>query len=78
MGGSEEEGAGLFSVVPSNKTRGNGHTIQNQEIQPEHKNTLFCFEGYQALAEVSQRSCGVTITGDTQNLMGHSPGQLSE
>ncbi|KAK4830092.1 hypothetical protein QYF61_008519, partial [Mycteria americana] len=44
-----------------------------QEIPPKCKKALFYREGGQTLELVAQRSCGVSIPGDTQTE--HSPGQ---
>lgn len=36
---------------------------------------FFTVRGSQTLAEVVQRSCGISILGDIQNMMRRSPGQ---
>jgi len=73
--GCKEEGTRLFSVVPSDSTRGNGAQTETQEVPSEHEETLFYCEGHRALAQVAQRGCGVSHLGDVQKPSGHGPGQ---
>jgi len=66
-------GAKLFSVVPSDRTRGNGHK-QAQEVPSEHEEELLPSEGDGALEQAAQGGCGVS-SGDIQDLPGRSPVQ---
>ena len=40
-GGCQEDGAKLFSVVPSNRTRGNGHKLKLRKFQLNTKKNFF-------------------------------------
>jgi len=48
QGGSKEDTARHFAVAPSDKTRGNGHTLK-QEVPSERLETLFHCGGDHAL-----------------------------
>jgi len=63
--------AGLFSLVRSDRTRGNGH---KQEVPSEHQETLLHCEDDRALARFACRGCGVSLPGNAQKLFGHGPG----
>jgi len=41
QGGCEEDGARLFSVVPSNRTRGNGHKLKQWKFQQDMRKNFF-------------------------------------
>ena len=43
-GGSEEELLRLFTVAPSDRTRGNGHKSKHIYISSEQKKNPFCIE----------------------------------
>jgi len=61
-------------VVLSARTRGSGHKLKHRRFPLNIKKHFYC-EGGQALAEVAQRSCGISILGGVQKAPGHGPGQ---
>lgn len=68
-----KEGAKYFSVVPTDRTRGNRHKFQYVTFC---LNTTKHFSTGQMLGQVAQRGSGVFITGGARKPARHSPKQL--
>ena len=65
--------ARLFSMVYSHRTRSNGLKLEHRKF---HINMWKNFKNFCTLrVMVTQRGCGVSFSGDIQDLSGHLPMQ---
>ena len=83
--GYQEGRTSLFSVVPNDRIRANGHRKFNFKIRQNTFLGVFCLFGFgvflkscedgQTLDQAVQRSCGASILADNQNPNVQSPKQ---
>ena len=69
-GGCREDGAGLFSVVPSDRTRGKGHKLKPRRFWLSMRGHFCTGRVTRALGQAAQRGCAVCFSGDIQTLPG--------
>lgn len=69
-GGGTEVEARLWSVVPSDRTGGRGFKLEHRRLPLKNQGTLFLCEADQALAQVYQSHCELSILQDTQKPSG--------
>lgn len=68
-GRCQNDGAGFFIVMPSNRMRGNGHKVEHKKF---HTNMRKICESDRALETAAQTGCEVSFPGDIENLPGHT------
>jgi len=64
QGWCQEDGARLFSVVPSGQDKGQWAQTEAEEAPAEHEEELLPSEGDGALAQAAQGGYGVSFSGD--------------
>ncbi|GAB0177955.1 mitochondrial enolase superfamily member 1 [Grus japonensis] len=69
----QEDGDRLFSMVPSDK--GQQGQTGAQEVPSQYEEKLLHCEGDRAQEQAAQGGCGVSFSGDIQNLPGGDPVQ---
>lgn len=69
-----EDTARPFSVVSTDRTRGNGLKMKYEKSHLNIRKIFYCL-GNRTLEQVAPSSCGVAILADVQKLPAHSPDQ---
>lgn len=76
MGGCREVRGRVFLELHSSKKRGNRHKLEHEKFSLDIRKNA-CHVSGQTLAQISQRCCGISILGDSQNSTGKDPEQPS-
>ena len=72
-GGYQEDGSRLFSMVPSDRTSGNGQKLKHRKFRLNMRKNFFTLRVMEHLELVAQRGCEFSSSVDIQDLAGQSP-----
>ncbi|PKU44668.1 hypothetical protein llap_5033 [Limosa lapponica baueri] len=75
-GGLKDDGAGLFSVVSSDRMKGNGHKLEHRKFNSNMRRNFFMVR-VTALEQAAERGRGVPYSGDLQDPPGCNPEQCA-
>jgi len=75
QGGCQEDGARLFFSGAQQQDKGQWAQTEAEEVPAEHEEELLPSEGIRALEQAAQGGCGVSFSGDIQELPGRGPVQ---
>jgi len=67
----------LLSVVPSDRTKGNGQKLTHRRFCLYSRKHFVYWEGDRALAQNDEGGCRVSVLGDIQKPSGRGPRQLA-
>jgi len=71
----QEDGAKLFSVVPSDRTRGSRHILKHRKFRLNMRKNFFPLRVMEHWNNVAERGCGFYSSGDIQDPPGQGPVQ---
>lgn len=71
-GKCQEEGASIFSLVPCNRMRVNGHKVEQRKLGLNTRKNFLSMRMLNPWTRL-QRSCGFSLSTDFQNPPGHIP-----
>jgi len=75
QGGCQEDGARLFAVVPSDRTRGNGHKLKQRKFQLNMRKNFFPLRVTEHWHRLPREVVGSLSLGDIQDPPGQGPVQ---
>ena len=74
-GGCQKDGSRLFSVVPRDRIRGNGHKLKHRDFRLNMRKNFFPLRVTEHWNRLPKGRCGFSFSGDIQDPPGRCPVQ---